>query len=53
MTEVEALRFFLKLICAGCLIWMAAGWLVLGLLYRRIRRRRAARERTAVMSIAK
>lgn len=53
MTEPEALRFFLKLICAVCLFSLAAGWLVLALLYRRIRRRRAARHRAGVTSIAK
>lgn len=53
MTEAEALRFFLKLICGACAIWIAFAWLVVGLLHRRIRSRRAAREHTAVISIAK
>lgn len=53
MTEAEALRFFLKLICAVCVLWMAAAWLILGLLYRQIRHRRRAREHDDVIHLAK
>lgn len=53
MTEAEALPFFLKLICAACILWMAIAWLILGFLYRQIRRRRHARERAAVIQISK
>ena len=42
MTESEALRYFLKLICGACMLWLAAGWITVALLHARLRRRRAA-----------
>jgi hypothetical protein len=53
VTEPEALRLFLKLICAACLFWLAVGWITITLLHSRIRRRRSARRHNSLTAIAK
>ena len=53
MTEPEALRFFLKMICAACLFWLAVGWITIALLHSRIRRRQAARRHNSLTATVK
>ena len=52
MNEAEALRFFLKLVSACGMLFIAIVWVMLGLLHRTIRRRRTDREQMSAVRLA-